>query len=551
MAAPQVRERLFSRATLSRAWGSAIAGAVALGAVLVLAWDSGGYFSATYLGVGGVVCVALGLLLLLRPPHYPLSPQAQVGLASLLGFAVWTGIATRWSPAPDTGLQDMQRALMYAGLFGLALMAAGSGRLARQLVWAVLAATGVIVLAGLVSRLFPDLIPSEAIGLAGYRLAYPLDYWNTYGTMASFGGVLCLGLAADSTSGPLPRGLAAGGAVLMGAAMYFSFSRGAWLALFVGVAMLLVLGPRRGSLLLSIALVAGATVVVIGWLSAYPALVENPTAGRGLAAEGRIFAPLLLAVAGLVGFLQWLLATGRSSRQLMASLRRVVRPVAIGLAAGLVLVVVGAYATNSSGLEGRAAAATHSASAWVSRQWDDFMRPVVPGETANTARLITARGTRSDMYRVAIDGFEADPLRGEGAGSFEVRWIRTRRVNEFVRDAHSLYLETLAELGAVGGLLLALFVGSLAVAAVRSRARPVGLTRSQTGAVAAACTVWLFHAGVDWDWQIPAFTGMVLILSATLYPQGRTVRRAVAGSGRAASAVGRAATPSTPASGGS
>jgi len=47
-------------------------------------------------------------------------------VATLAAWPVWTGLATRWSTAPDTGLENMQRALLYVGLFALAVIGAGS-----------------------------------------------------------------------------------------------------------------------------------------------------------------------------------------------------------------------------------------------------------------------------------------------------------------------------------------------------------------------------------------------------------------------------------------
>src|SRR5439155_12668808 len=123
-------------------------------------------------------------------------------------------------------------------------------------------------------------------------------------------------------------------------------------------------------------------------------------------------------------------------------------------------VAFGAYVVKADAIEGRADRGLRSASHFVSRQWQDFLRPTT-GVQQGRARLTNAKGTRSDLYRVAFDGFEAHPLRGDGAGGFPVRWMAQRHVYEQVRNAHSLELETLGELGAVGGLLLLAFLVTL------------------------------------------------------------------------------------------
>jgi O-antigen ligase len=217
------------------------------------------------------------------------------------------------------------------------------------------------------------------------------------------------------------------------------------------------------------------------------------------------------------------IAAGRASPLLMQALRRVVRPLLIALGALAAAVAFAGYVVKADAVEGRADRGLRSAGGFVSRQWQDFLRPTT-GVAQGSARLTTARGTRSDLYRVAFDGFEAHPLWGDGAGGFTVRWMQHRRVYETVRDAHSLELETLGELGAVGGLLLLAFLITLGWAAVRSRIRRAALPRSHAAAVGAACAVWVAHSAVDWDWQMPALTGCVLVLAATLYPVG-TVRR--------------------------
>jgi O-antigen ligase len=81
---------------------------------------------------------------------------------------------------------------------------------------------------------------------------------------------------------------------------------------------------------------------------------------------------------------------------------------------------------------------------------------------------------------------------------------------------HSLYLEVLSELGIVGALILAAFVGATIVGMVAVRRRPGVLGAGAAAAAGAAWATWLVHAGIDWDWQMPALTLLGLMLVATL-----------------------------------
>jgi tetratricopeptide (TPR) repeat protein len=78
------------------------------------------------------------------------------------------------------------------------------------------------------------------------------------------------------------------------------------------------------------------------------------------------------------------------------------------------------------------------------------------------------------------------------------------------RDAHNLYLETLAELGPFG---LALLVGTLLLpllALREARHRPLGPT------AVAAFAAFLVHAGIDWDWELPVVTVPAILCGVTL-----------------------------------
>ena len=102
---------------------------------------------------------------------------------------------------------------------------------------------------------------------------------------------------------------------------------------------------------------------------------------------------------------------------------------------------------------------------------------------------------------MALRYFRANPLNGEGAGTFETQWLRSRPTPGSAIEGHSLYLETLSELGLVGFLLLLTALGAL-LTGVLLGAR--GERRALHGALFAALVMWSVHAGVDWDWELPA-----------------------------------------------
>lgn len=115
-------------------------------------------------------------------------------------------------------------------------------------------------------------------------------------------------------------------------------------------------------------------------------------------------------------------------------------------------------------------------------------------------------GDRAWYWHVAWQEVGAAPVAGRGAGTFELAWLEQQPIPSSVRDAHSLYLETLAELGVVGLALLALALAPPLLAAFR------GASAAATGGYIA----FLFHAGIDWDWEMPAVTLAGLFCGAAI-----------------------------------
>jgi O-antigen ligase len=97
--------------------------------------------------------------------------------------------------------------------------------------------------------------------------------------------------------------------------------------------------------------------------------------------------------------------------------------------------------------------------------------------------------------------------------------LRERPIPEAVRDAHSLELELAAELGIVGLLAFGLMIGGVAGSARQAlrRGQPIAAGAS------AAALVWVLHASIDWDWQLPAVTLPVIALAGALVCAGEAV----------------------------
>ena len=93
---------------------------------------------------------------------------------------------------------------------------------------------------------------------------------------------------------------------------------------------------------------------------------------------------------------------------------------------------------------------------------------------------------------MALADARAHPALGSGAGTYHQAWVERRPTANEAQDAHSLYLEVLAELGPIGLLLLA---GTLALPFVRGRGLALG-----------AYAAFVVQAGVDWEWELPAVT---------------------------------------------
>lgn len=356
----------------------------AFGAIVVLGAQNGGFFADSW----GWVALPLLLLtggVLFATETVALSRAEVLWLGSLALLTAWTALSALWAPDAGAPVVEATRALLY--LAAIASVVVLGTRAA--LPWAVLAACFVLSAWAL---------GDAAAGRGGARLEGPIGYTNGLGLVAATGAILAIGLA------PRHRALVATLAVFL-PTLVLTYSRGSWVALASGLAVLGAIAARSRPRLL----VAGGAAAVV------------------------------LVIAALL---------------------------------------VARHGAASSGGSGRLAS-------------------------------LSGNG-RGDYWRVALDETRAHPVFGGGGGTWSRWWLANRPNANGALDAHSLYLETLAELGPIG---LALLVAWLSLPFFSLRRF---LRHDWAAPCLAAYVALLVHAALDWDWELPAVALSGLLCATAL-----------------------------------
>jgi hypothetical protein len=438
----------------------------------LLACLNGAYFDGPRLWAAIAAWTLLAVAAFTLPRPLPASGPGRAALAGLAALTAWTAISLTWAPDGGAAVDDVQRLLLYLPYLTLAI--AVLGVLTEPLLLVSITAA---CLYGLSERFVPGAVDLAQVASAGDRLAYPLSYWNASGAFAALGLILAAAMVADAGRPAALRAAAAATAPPLALTLLLTFSRGPLGALAAGVLLLLTIAPTRARL-------AGAALVVGGGGLAAVILAVGVDGLR--TAAGASGAAGVAALAGLLAAMAACWFAGRVLAGRGDAPAPSLRPVALA-ATAIVL------------------AATVAAMLSVERAPGDDPR-------AGAQRLASVQSNRYAYWKVAVAAFADHPLRGEGSGSFRAIWLRERDFRESIRDAHSLYLETAAELGLVGLLALALLVAGCAIAAVRAGPALPG--------AAAGLAAFALHAGIDWDWEMPALTLVGLALAARLIAHG-------------------------------
>ncbi len=473
--------------------------ALAPATLLYLSFNAGGYFPSA----PGFVAIVLAQALVLRTtlaarPFEGFNRTLAIPLTALVLYAAFQLASALWSRATANTLDSFALTLLYV----LAFVLFGSVRYTRRradwLVRALVAGLAAVCLIGLLSRVLPHTWPT-ASSFFDERLDYPLTYWNAEGMVAAFVLILGFHLTAERSEHWSVRVLAA--AILPGVAatLLLTFSRGA-----IGVAaigLLVYCALTRFSTLPS-ALLALAPPIAVALRSAWDATAlatTHPTSPTAVS-QGHHVALVVGACmvgAGLLRAVLLLLDRRIARLELVRVPPRLAVRAGAGVSVGVVVLVV---------------ALVVGAGGFVQREYDKFVHGTNEAHASQTRERLSdpANDGRLPLWEAALRIYDTQKLRGTGAGTYQQYYPRYRTVPTYVVDAHSLYLQSLAELGIVGfALILLVVLGILTGLTTRVR----GPDRTLYAALLAVSLAWAVHQAFDWDWQMPAVTLGVFMLA--------------------------------------
>jgi len=286
------------------------------------------------------------------------------------------------------------------------------------------------------------------------------------------------------------RGLAVAPLPALAATLYLTSSRGGWVAAAISIVVVLALTSRRWATAGALLIGGGASVAAVAVLLARDELVDTPLQSSVAESQGRSAALLIGLFCLGAGVAYGLLAT------VVPAPPRTSRAAATAFASALVVLAAVAIVV-----------------AHPVRRFENFKEipPELEGASVQEHLFSSSGNGRWQWWTSAYDQFQTKPVTGRGAGSYEAWWAQHASISAFVRDAHSLYLETLGELGIVGLLVLVAFFVSCLVAGAR---RLGGRTESDRAAVAALLglvAAFLFEAGIDWMWEVTVVSAVAML----------------------------------------
>ena len=420
---------------------------------------------------------------------------------SIFGFMAWVGLSTLWSESAELTVAELNQTSTYLALFvGTVIAAQRLGGTAR-IVNGLTIGLAVPVVLALLSRLEPSLFPKptlpEIVPDARPRLSYPFDYWNAVALWVAMAVPFFLHLATRENIGRAWR--AAGVALLpaSGLVLYFTFSRGGLVCTLLAAAIFVAFTERRVQALLAVAVGGAGAVILIVVGRSYRALNDGLIDTAAAREQGDKLLVLTIVVTAVV----WLVARAAQRIEWRPQIppRRARLALIAAAALGLVLALgVAAQADLGSRFDNLSSGTSADGS---------------QGQRIEGRFLSRSGNGRTEYWRAAIDEWQEHPVGGTGSGTWSLWWQRNPTIANYVRDPHSIWFETLGELGTIGVLALMAMFGSVLWAGWRALHRrprdPV------TPALLGAAAAFIVSASIDWTWELTAL-GAVFFACAGL-----------------------------------
>jgi hypothetical protein len=473
--------------------------------VLYLALRGGGYDTVVYSQVSLAVwwIVLLGVVVGVLPVAR-IGRLAWVCIGLLGAFALWTLIAAGWSSNDEQTIDQLGRVGSYLGWLVLGLCVLRRNTL-RPLASGLGTAFGIVGLLAVLSRLYPAAFPhNQALTFfpgSENRLSYPLNYADGTAEFIAIGLPLLLTIATRART-LAAQALAASAVPVSALAIVLTASRGGVLAAIVTVAFFYLLShDRLPKLATGLVAAAGSAILIAGLL--HRSALRAGLSGSRAVSERHQLALIVVVVCVGVALVQVAIGLVARYARRPATLAITRRRAAQVLAGVVVAAVIVAVATGVPGQ--------------LAHQWrvfkDGGVTQVAPGNVFS--RLGNVGGSnRYQYWTAAVHAFESKPLTGIGPGNFQFYWAQHGSVFEPIINAHSLYLETLAETGVVGLALLAALLAAVLGTGVWLVFRAPPLMRTWLAGATAAFAGFCAAAAWDWVWQLPAIPIAALLLGA-------------------------------------
>lgn len=421
-------------------------------------------------------------------------------------FAGFTTASTAWAESSSRAALEAQRWVLFTAILVLTVLLTRTDAHRRTLLVSLTGA-GLAVAGYILFRI----LFGDAGGLFfRERLAEPLGYVNGQAAALLLLTWPLLALAEHHRHALIRGGAAAGACTVTGLAL-LAQSRGAALALLVSAVFVLIAFPgrvQRGWLFVVVTLGLGlAAPDLLAVYSGNPDAVMPPpeTIVRR--------AGWLLVGGSLASGIAWALMTHLVRERLaVAPAWRSMKLIGTG---GLVVLLIAGTAVLV-GIIGDPVDRVRT-------QVDQFTQ--IDSGTSEGPRFLAGGSNRYDYWRVALLEFQAEPVRGVGAGNYTRDYFRLRETPEDVRQPHSFELQAAAELGAIGlALAIALLLGLVGAAVLWGRRAAQGLRDPAIGVAAGGMvSLWVAHTSVDWLHLIPSVTGVAICAAGVLLevPNGK------------------------------